>query len=709
MALAIPGVIAAIAAGLGMRYLKEQAAAERKAEESIQKINQSSVLEAVKSGNAADWTPETWQAIVKQGWGVSGKKAESVTNPLMLVAQTVRAGQQRAQASQAQLVAQFLGNQPQGGAPTQAAEMEPPRNPQTGQPIRPLPTLGPGVGVAIPPTVAPVAGQAPAFGAAPAPAPTAPMPVPSFTPAPPGAPQVAPGPQPEGAVSPAGSLIQELGGRRGQPNVSGTLSVKDPVTWSNLSFTRTSESPVDLGRRLTTIFTNPRGQYRLAPMGDLVDAASAVGADLQNDDLQRLAESRLLSDFQEKVKQAGGTVQAQSDVAREMARAQRFRPDFLKPFLPITQDEEDRTVATAATNWLAANPERTAIEAIDHAQKLGYRASPAMANAIRDDHARVVYKANLDRLTRDAKSPLEQLVLPKVAAALTFQQTGGHLTADQFKLLPETPPLAQDVESELRGAPFGTTGAMATPEQITAAKTSIEAKRQAALLADEVIKRYGAQGVAAGANVLAPGGAAAGQAARISEEAATTGATRRAGLLQERSTGGIATEPTAGEREAAAARASASELATDITTILEKNPHFVGGPFGVVGRGMALGSRAGVVSEEFSNFQNKVATLRSDLIRAMAGAQIGPAERETYLQRFPDVTSNSRQEFKANLRGTAETVRRLDRQAAEVARKSGVIPLEGTKGTAPKAPPPDDTEIHEIGGKLYRIPKKKAK
>jgi hypothetical protein len=91
----------------------------------------------------------------------------------------------------------------------------------------------------------------------------------------------------------------------------------------------------------------------------------------------------------------------------------------------------------------------------------------------------------------------------------------------------------------------------------------------------------------------------------------------------------------------------------------------------------------------FTDFNNDVKRLRAELINALAGANIGPAEYDIYLSVFPDVTSNSSQQFISNTKKTLQNIQRLDAIAARIQVREGLLtplPSEAERQFLPENP-----------------------
>ena len=115
--------------------------------------------------------------------------------------------------------------------------------------------------------------------------------------------------------------------------------------------------------------------------------------------------------------------------------------------------------------------------------------------------------------------------------------------------------------------------------------------------------------------------------------------------------------------------------------------------------------------------------LKADLVRAQAGAALGPSEKELYFKVLPDIEKNSTQEFAANFDATIQNIVNLDKYADDiragiaVLRPAptqpgeaipmmqdllfGTLPDEGTVASTPKGIGPYNlTEVQNIRDQL---------
>jgi hypothetical protein len=145
-------------------------------------------------------------------------------------------------------------------------------------------------------------------------------------------------------------------------------------------------------------------------------------------------------------------------------------------------------------------------------------------------------------------------------------------------------------------------------------------------------------------------------------------------------------QPSPEERHAAAQRGVALDITRRIIDTAAAHPDWFGGMLGWRGKTMEWLTNLDLAPEGFPQLANDINRLRSELIRAMAGANVGPAEREAYFKTFPNISSDSRQAFLANVHGTLANIEALDRRAAAVQQRSGVTPLPQAPVAPPKPP-----------------------
>lgn len=141
---------------------------------------------------------------------------------------------------------------------------------------------------------------------------------------------------------------------------------------------------------------------------------------------------------------------------------------------------------------------------------------------------------------------------------------------------------------------------------------------------------------------------------------------------------------TAEERMRTAEGERALQLSQRAMATLDKNPDWVGGPYGLQGIWRNVQARLGTAPEGFAEFQADILEVYGTYARRIAGAALTPTEKKTYLAYLPDIGRDSTQEFMAKLRSMPERIRTID-AAIERARLGTAAPRLGT--AAPAATP----------------------
>ena len=170
----------------------------------------------------------------------------------------------------------------------------------------------------------------------------------------------------------------------------------------------------------------------------------------------------------------------------------------------------------------------------------------------------------------------------------------------------------------------------------------------------------------------------------------------------------VPTRPTPQERGEAAGRGAQVEVAQRLVTTAEKHTDWFGGPFGVRGKYQQFLANLDKAPPGFTDFINDTNRLRAELVRALAGANIGPAEREVYFGTFPNPTSDSAQQFTTNAKATLENIQRLDRYITAVQRGENVLP-PSVLTPAPMPPPQGERTLRggeELESTLERLRKR---
>jgi hypothetical protein len=146
----------------------------------------------------------------------------------------------------------------------------------------------------------------------------------------------------------------------------------------------------------------------------------------------------------------------------------------------------------------------------------------------------------------------------------------------------------------------------------------------------------------------------------------------------------------AAERQTDVKQSGLLALGNEIKSLAEQNPSFFGGALGYKGAIESAKTKFDYGDPTFARFQASVQRLQADLINALAGAAIGPAEAEYYLKSVPRVGfgGNSSQEFMANLAVTLQNIETLQQKAREMAQQG--LPKSNQPGSVPQsgsAPP----------------------
>jgi hypothetical protein len=143
------------------------------------------------------------------------------------------------------------------------------------------------------------------------------------------------------------------------------------------------------------------------------------------------------------------------------------------------------------------------------------------------------------------------------------------------------------------------------------------------------------------------------------------------------------------ERGQAQRRANQIEVGRSLLQQAQEHPDWFGGAAGWRGKKRAFQAWMDTAPPGFTDFNNDVKRLRAELINALAGANIGPAEYDIYLSVFPDVTSNSSQQFISNTKKTLQNIQRLDAIAARIQVREGLLtplPSEAERQFLPENP-----------------------
>lgn len=114
------------------------------------------------------------------------------------------------------------------------------------------------------------------------------------------------------------------------------------------------------------------------------------------------------------------------------------------------------------------------------------------------------------------------------------------------------------------------------------------------------------------------------------------------------------------EREKEAVRGRAAGLSDALVTTATKHPDWFGGPFGLRGRARSWQVKLNEAPEGFAKFLVDYQEVRGTYARAMAGAQLGPGEKELYLPYLPDINNDADELFIAKLRAMPERLRELE-------------------------------------------------
>ena len=95
---------------------------------------------------------------------------------------------------------------------------------------------------------------------------------------------------------------------------------------------------------------------------------------------------------------------------------------------------------------------------------------------------------------------------------------------------------------------------------------------------------------------------------------------------------GIADKPTAGERKSQAAQENTIKTAKDVLFLLDKT----GDPTGKIG-GIGIGIRSYLGNKDLAELSVTVQDLKKSAIQALRGAQVGPAEEDSFEPLLPSV------------------------------------------------------------------------
>jgi len=142
-------------------------------------------------------------------------------------------------------------------------------------------------------------------------------------------------------------------------------------------------------------------------------------------------------------------------------------------------------------------------------------------------------------------------------------------------------------------------------------------------------------------------------------------------------------------------RANQMELAHGLIQTAKTHPDWFGGAAGWRGQMRSFEAWMDKAPPGFTDFSNDTERLRAELLRALAGANIGPAEREIYFNVFPSIKHNSSQQFISNAQKTLQNIRRLDQIAVAIQRRERIIPPAGA-GAQEAPPSPQDDNLNRL-------------
>ena len=399
---------------------------------------------------------------------------------------------------------------------------------------------------------------------------------------------------------------------------------------------RQATTPTEQTRRLLAEATRTG-----APAGAVQAAISQAGLPLTPEVKDYLQGQSLLA-YRRHLKAAGVEGLRGPEAERQAARRSFEETGVLHPQIPseryfASKEEEAHVAENYVVKELAGG--RGPQEAFTHASVLGYRVDPAQRKAIMD---RVFRTAVVTRQEALQAGGLTEPAAFRQAIQDAAKYTGGEGVPAEGPfaqmLVPEEAPISKDVQ----------------------AQAYIELGKKPSELTPKI----------------------AGEAERIAEDKRVALVSRetRARLLQERGPTGVPERPSAEERRTATAHAEALESGRLIKEALRKNAGLVGGPLGIAGRINRGLVKLDAAPPEFAPFDANLKKLRANMIRAMAGANVGPVEAQEYLGTFPN-GDQSTQEFTANLNVTIDNIDRLERIGADIRRRSGIMPLTGEPTT----------------------------
>jgi len=149
------------------------------------------------------------------------------------------------------------------------------------------------------------------------------------------------------------------------------------------------------------------------------------------------------------------------------------------------------------------------------------------------------------------------------------------------------------------------------------------------------------------------------------------------------------------QQDQAQLRANQMELAHSLIQTAKTHPDWFGGAAGWRGKMRSFEAWMDKAPPGFTDFSNDTERLRAELLRALAGANIGPAEREIYFNVFPSIKQNSSQQFISNAQKTLQNIRRLDQIATAIQRRESILPPAGA-GAQEAQPSPQDDALNKL-------------
>ena len=428
------------------------------------------------------------------------------------------------------------------------------------------------------------------------------------------------------------SLVGRLiGATRQRGDLPEGISVTARPT-EGVSITRQAPSPAEQTRRLLGEATRLK-----ASPGVVQEAIAKAGLPLTPEIKDYLQGQSLLA-YRRHFKAASTEGLRGPEAERQAARRAFEETGVLHPQIPseryfASKEEEAQVAENYLVKELAAG--RTPQDAAAHAQLMGFTLPPDRRNAIMERAFRTTVVARQEFHQRQG---LTEPAAFRRAVQDAFKYTGGEGVPAEGPFAQQVIPEEAPVSADIKGQAFIRQGVK--PSEITPG-----------------VARQAEQDVQDKAVIQA------GREARVR-------------LEQERGPAGVPERASAQEREQAAGRASAIEQGKIIRDMLAKRPDLIGGPLGIWGRINQGRMKIDAAPPEFPPFNAAMGKLRAELLRAMAGANIGPAERETYFETFPQATQST-QQFTANLNVTLDNIERLDTLTARIQQQSIVRPPSG--------------------------------